>query len=72
MSKTGRRPDPDSLQGRLRAFFDANPQEELTLEDAAVKFDATDRSVVHAVHALRRAGVLRSQVQSIIFRADRA
>lgn len=34
----------DSLESKLLAFFDANPDEELAVVDACAKFGATDRA----------------------------
>ena len=34
----------DSIENKVLAFFDTNPDEELSVADACVKFDATDRT----------------------------
>lgn len=46
------------LAERMRAFFEANPLEELTLEDMVIKFDATLGTVKNAVTDLKAAGVI--------------
>ena len=40
---------PDSLQNRIRQFFLANPDEELTYRDMATKFDCTTEQAKGAV-----------------------
>lgn len=37
--------EPSSLSGRVQVWFEANPDEELTSWDVAVKFDVPLRSV---------------------------
>lgn len=44
--------------GQFIAFFDANPDEELTQEMAMVKFDITARQFEHALRRLRDTGHL--------------
>ncbi len=38
-------PQPDSLAGRLCAFFRAHPEEELSLRDVAQKYDVSSHSI---------------------------
>lgn len=70
MSKTGRKPDPDSLQGRMRAYFDAEPHAAVSFAEARVIFNASERSIRHAMAALRRTGMLRVAAVAKIVRAD--
>lgn len=49
-----------SLQNRIRQFFAANPGEELSYADMAVKFDCTLGSARNAVRELRDLGELES------------
>jgi hypothetical protein len=44
---------PTSLAGRLKAFFDANPNECLTIEDIMAKFDCTRRRAHVAIWRLQ-------------------
>lgn len=48
----------DSVSSRLMAFFDANPDEELTIGQAAVKLDVSHVAVHNAVAQLSRDGKL--------------
>lgn len=47
-------PIPDSLAGRIRSFFAACPDEELTYDDMAVKFGCTPYQARLAVKGLRK------------------
>lgn len=58
MSKSGPKPDPNSIQGRLRGYFAANPGEALTYEDAAVKLDVPVLSIRYAMRELSKRGEL--------------
>jgi hypothetical protein len=44
---------PDSLNGRLHAFFVANPGECLTIEDIMAKFDCTRRRAHVSIYQLQ-------------------
>lgn len=44
---------PDSNVGRVRSFFEANPDEELTYADIMAKFDLTHVEARKAVKQLR-------------------
>lgn len=46
------------LSQRIEAFFRENPDEELTVADAVVKFDRNEAAIVCCVRDLRRQGVL--------------
>jgi predicted transcriptional regulator len=46
----------DSTRARMLAFFEANPDEELTVAQAAVKFSVTEAAVQLAAAELERAG----------------
>lgn len=53
-----RRPRPDSAIGRLRAFFERNPDEALAADDIALKFRCTVGSAYKMVDQLKREGFL--------------
>lgn len=44
---------PLSLAGRIKAFFDNNPDEELTIEQARIKFDCEAQQLSDALARLR-------------------
>ena len=46
----------NTLSGRIRDFFEANPDEYLTTHDIAVKFDCTKKQAADAIHNLTRSG----------------
>lgn len=48
----------DSVAGRCIAFFKANPEEELSLDDIVDKFDATRGNIHTLLTAAREAGLL--------------
>lgn len=48
------------LPKRLVKFFTENPDEELTIEMGAIKFDARPAAFAKAVHRLVESGVLES------------
>lgn len=47
---------PDGLIGRLEAFFEANPEEELTYDDVCSKFGAVRKSACNQIAASIRNG----------------
>jgi hypothetical protein len=47
------RPNPRSTIGRVREFFVANPDEELTADDIGVKFDLERERVLKLLYVLR-------------------
>lgn len=49
---------PGSLRSRLMAFFEANPDEELTELQVAEKFAVSSHTVKEAVYGLMRANLL--------------
>lgn len=51
---------PGSLQDRIRKFFAANSDEELTYSDMAAKFGCTPDSARNAVREMRDMGELES------------
>lgn len=53
---------PGSLRQQLRDFFTANPDELLTYDDIAVKFDVTRSAACGAVETLRQEGLVHSTV----------
>lgn len=52
---------PDSKVGRIRAFFEANPDEELTYPDIMAKFGLTHVEARTAVKLLRE----RKQLETV-------
>lgn len=48
----------NSVSGRIRAFFDANPEETLSADDAAIKFNTFRHEATRRMSALARAGLL--------------
>ena len=53
---------PPGLCSDLRSFFARNPDEVLSLEDIAVKFNAREETVRKAVAVLKKHGVVRTEV----------
>jgi Fic family protein len=51
---------PGALPGKLVQFFEDNPDEELTLQIAVIKFNASPVAVQTAISRLVEAGVLES------------
>lgn len=51
---------PGSLQDRIRKFFEANADEELTYSDMAAKFGCTPGGARNAVREMRDMGELES------------
>jgi ribosomal protein L40E len=51
---------PSSREGQVRAFFEANPHEELTLHDMEVKFSLTNNRAYKIAHRLKLKGLIRS------------
>ncbi len=58
MTARKRRPANRTLPKVLRAFFIDNPDEELTLDDVAEKFDVSRTSAATTINRLNRAGTL--------------
>lgn len=56
---------PGSLQNRIRQFFLANPDEELTYVDMCIKFECTADQARGAVRELMRREGERCAVESI-------
>jgi len=54
------KPDPNSIQGRIREFFKANPEEWLTRVDLCEKFGLTNVQADSAINSLKGKGVLES------------
>lgn len=69
MKKGGRKPDPNSNSGKLRAFWAANPDEELTAEDIANKLGITLAQVWCLMRLLKRDGVCEA---AYVFRAKKS
>lgn len=51
---------PDSVRQRVRQFFVDNPDEELTYEEMAAKFDTTINHCRELVKALKDEGLIES------------
>lgn len=66
--KTGRKQQPDSNMGKLRAFFQNNPNEELTAEDISDKLGIPREKVWTLTRMLKRDGVCEA---AYVFRAKR-
>lgn len=58
---------PEGLPGRIKAFFERSPTEELTIEDAMVKFDCDAQQLSDALARLR--AVKAVEVVRVIRRA---
>lgn len=56
--KTGPKRDPFSLNCRLEAFWQQNPDEWMTLADMKVKFEANANQITSAIGRLKRDGRL--------------
>ena len=65
----GRQKDPDSVSGRVRAFFEASPDEWLTYADMADKFGCTVDQAHKAVENLRHQGE-PLQCATVVFRSE--
>jgi hypothetical protein len=52
----------DGIRTRIREFFEDNPGEVLTYDDAAVKFGCTREQALRAVEYLRAAGEVCTRV----------
>lgn len=52
---------PDSLNVKLREFFERNPDEMLTYEDIAIKFDASEVTIKGTLENLRKQGIVRTE-----------
>lgn len=51
-------PHINSVAGQVLAFFERNPEEHLTLQDVADKFDAKPTSVSQLLRPATKAGLL--------------
>ena len=51
----------DSLNAKLRQFFEDNPNEALTYGDIAIKFDASEMTIKGTLENLRKQGVIRTE-----------
>jgi predicted RNase H-like nuclease len=56
----GKPRDPNSNCGRVREFFKANPDEELTKVDMQIKFGLTECQVNTVLRALHRQSAIKS------------
>jgi len=78
ISKFSRYRNEDVLENQVLAFFDRNPDEELTSSDAAVKFDRRLPKVREKLKALTERGLLQrygikgigSQIEYVYRRAS--
>jgi biotin operon repressor len=52
--------DPQSITGKIREFFRANPDEYLTKEDIVTKFGFTRNQVNRAMDSLKARGMIDS------------
>lgn len=53
------------IRQRLRAYFEANPDEELSKADMMVKFNASEHAVEQAIWMLKSEGVVE---RAIVYR----
>jgi len=53
-------PKKTGLANKLREFFKANPGEELTRMDIALKFDANPETVSNVLHHMKKAGEIEA------------
>ena len=58
----------EGLGAQLLAFFEANPDEELTFEDAKVKFDTDSHNLSSTLSYLKARGLLDTQRTTLIRR----
>jgi hypothetical protein len=63
MQTTSYQPTPGSLAGRVLAFFDAAPEEELSSRDIATKFDVNIHLVSCSLRACVSSGLLAMDVR---------
>lgn len=68
--RRGRQPDPTSINGRIRAFYAANPGEWLTYADICAKFDITPDQARRAVDYLQNRGAPLQSVTVVRLRVD--
>ena len=61
----GRPLKSDSLPGKIRAFFEANPDEMLTYDDMIVKFGTTRKRAIRAVGQVSRQGLASTVVMIV-------
>lgn len=66
MNRHAAGPRPDTLVGRVEAFFKANPDEWLTLADGAAKFGCTEAQFRKAVGNLRLYGWAELELVTVI------
>lgn len=66
MNRHAAAPRPDTLVGRVEAFFRANPDEWLTLADGAAKFGCTEAQFRKAVGNLRLYGWADLELVSVV------
>ena len=54
------KPQPQSPRARMIRFFEDNPDEELTISDACIKFGVTRRSMASRLWELRQRGIVET------------
>jgi hypothetical protein len=57
---------PNAVQNRIIAFFEANPDEELTVDDMCVKFDCTEMQVRTALTHINERTPMRLQIVRVV------
>jgi response regulator of citrate/malate metabolism len=55
-------PRSESLTRRILTWLEQHPDEVLTFDDAATKFNASRVAIKNAIHHLRRLGQVRTDV----------
>ena len=68
LSSTEMKRKGEGMECRLREFFEANPREELTYDDAQAKYGCNRRALVAAVYNLRQSGYVET---TYVIRANR-
>ena len=53
--------EPTTLREKIADFFRRNPDEELTADDVAAKFDVNREMAVRMIRSMRNAGELRTE-----------
>ena len=57
---------PNAVQNRIIAFFEANQDEELTVDDMCVKFDCTEMQVRTALTHINERTPMRLQIVRVV------
>lgn len=66
MSSTYRMYPRLGVAGRIAAYFEANPTEELTASDVCIKFDITEQTARSVISALKCQGLIVTQKVTVL------